>query len=911
MNDLLNILKCGSKEEIGKALVELSRQKDPKYNTYLKELMNSGDQFISAMAAYAIGESGDQEGFNFLNGIFKTGQSLFLPQDRVPDLHLLEEIIKLPDEINSAMALYNRSYLQESKNKLLKILQIYAAEIPKTNVNYFDALAEYVIKKTRGLFLDALSMCEFTLGNIKEALRYSSDAISLGEETGDLQLLKIAIGDHGYIQMGLGNYYTALDLIHKSLDIDETSNDPWRKKNRPVSVLSQLYYEIGQYDKALAYSQEAMELSERENDLIGVAKCANALGIILCDLGDLPEAKNYLEKALTLSEKLDNKALQSIVLNNKAFLDYSFSKIEDAKANFIRALELATHMSDKSSEGIILSNMAKLEFEMGDVEGATQHAEAALNIARIIHSPANQACAHFILGSIEDFGNDDMTAAHEHYKEAIKFSETLRKNINFDDLKMSFAANNTISYQQMISLCFRMGRIDDVFEYIERSKSRSLVDMLSSAFDSIGSKNLPSEQLEEIADLKARLEFLRKQLSASISIMEKGSSDKRNDTLEEELAAVERQYVDIFEELKYKDPEWVSLSSIDVDNISAIQETLDHGTVVLELYQTADELIVVVISRDFHPYLVLIQLDVAREAETVLNLFESLSYGNELDIRSHEYIKNIKQPLSYFYDLIMIPIFEKLKSIKNLIIIPHNFWHYLPFHALYDKSSEEYLIDKLPISYAPSATTLSLCCKGEKPQYRNALILANPSRDLPYTEEEAEKIAARFGRNSHVFKNEQAIFDRLSEYNDCDVIHLACHGFFRGDEPLFSHLLLADQSGGTTPVFLPDIFNLRLNPNFVSLSACETGLNELTGGDELIGISRAFFYAGARSLLTSLWTVNDKSTSLLMDKFYEELLTTGASRTTSLQTAAKMLKNIPEYSHPYFWAPFFLSGDWR
>ena len=379
----------------------------------------------------------------------------------------------------------------------------------------------------------------------------------------------------------------------------------------------------------------------------------------------------------------------------------------------------------------------------------------------------------------------------------------------------------------------------------------------------------------------------------------------------EEITELERIYKKTYEELKMKDPQWASLSSVDVTELNTVQNILDKDTLFLEFYQTYNEVIALSIRKDKPPTVFRLPVDIEKESERLYGLFSAMSEGVGIDTRSHDFIKYIKQPLSHFYNLLISPLITELNGINHVIISPHFFWHYLPFHALYDNEAKQYLIDKFSISYAPSASVLNFCMKKHPNLYNNALILANPTKDLPFAEEEAEKVKTKFDNNSNLFKGLDASLDKLSTHNQSDIIHLACHGYFRGDDPLFSHVILSDAEGNGTPCFLPDIFNLKLKTALVTLSACETGLSQFTTGDELIGMSRAFFYAGTSSLLSSLWTVNDKSTSLLMDRFYNSLVNEGNSKVMALKSAMQELKAMPEYSHPYFWAPFFLSGDWR
>ena len=137
---------------------------------------------------------------------------------------------------------------------------------------------------------------------------------------------------------------------------------------------------------------------------------------------------------------------------------------------------------------------------------------------------------------------------------------------------------------------------------------------------------------------------------------------------------------------------------------------------------------------------------------------------------------------------------------------------------------------------------------------------------------------------------------------DVDVLHLACHGQFRSDNPLFSALRLAD--GWFT---VRDAYGLKLDNALVTLSACETGANVVAPGDELIGLARGFFSAGARSVLLSLWMVDDETTDQMMVDFYEE---TRRGRSLSASLRAAQLKMLKERPHPFFWSPFVLVGHW-
>lgn len=910
----MDALRYGSKEDVGRAVTELSRLKDPSYKEALKDVTNSSDPFLSVMAAYALGESGDSSGMQFLEEILQASFP-FLSLAGMEDMNRVREVLSQAASTDRIFALHNSSYYLESKEKLLKLLELYAAGPPRMDLGYFDELVSFSVRKTKGLILNALSTCELGLGNMEEALKLLLEAVGLAEETQDPQLLKLTYADLGHLHISMGNYFSALELLETSLEIDEQSHDPWRKRNRTVSNLARLYYQLGRYDKALEYGQEALELSEKEKDLKGSAHCLNLLGVMLSNLQELEEAAGLLQRALGLSaEELHNPALQALILNNLAYIYFSKGEGEKAKATLFEALALALKMSDKSAEATIRSGLAFIEREEGDTEEAESQAKTALELFRGIFSPVGQSEVLFLLGSMEDFIYDNPLAAYEHYREAISLCETQRENLGLEDFKLSFAGTQAEVYQQMVALCMRMDRTTEAFEYIERSKSRAFVDMLASLTDTVEAKELRSEQLEEIAALKGRMSLLRRQLAAAWPEIKKDAPDIRQEDIRQEelrteLRSLEKTYLLTFEELKRKDPEWASLVSVAVADLAAVRDKLDKETALIELYQTAAGLHLIVIRKNSRPVSLRLSIDVEAEAERLFSLITALSGGVQ-DTRSHTYIKEVRKPLAYFYELIIRPVYELIRDASHLVLVPHLFWHYLPFHALLDSGSRESLIDKFSISYAPSATALNLVCGGDKRSYNSALILANPTGDLPYAEEEARVIQDRFSGRAKTFIGKQATLDRLRD-SSADIIHLACHGYFRGDEPVFSYLVLGDAEGKPSPFFLPDVFNLKLKASLVTLSACETGLSRFNAGDELTGLARAFFYAGASSLLTSMWTINDKATSIFMNRFYEEIVSKGRNKAEALRLAILELKARPEYNHPYFWAPFFLTGAWR
>jgi CHAT domain-containing protein len=235
-----------------------------------------------------------------------------------------------------------------------------------------------------------------------------------------------------------------------------------------------------------------------------------------------------------------------------------------------------------------------------------------------------------------------------------------------------------------------------------------------------------------------------------------------------------------------------------------------------------------------------------------------------------------------------------------LVIVPHRSLHYLPFHALHDGAA--YLIETREISYAPSASILLHCMQREVAPLDDALLLGIPDEATPQVRGEIEAIHSLFPAATVLHDDTATLAALRAHAPSASLLHLACHGQFRPDSPLFSSLQLAD--GWLT---VRDAAQLPLRCGLVTLSACETGLNTVAPGDELLGLTRGFFSAGAPALLVSLWKVADESTARLMKDFYARVQQ-GQNLSAALRAAQCAL--LRETPHPYFWAPFTLSGRW-
>jgi CHAT domain-containing protein len=296
-------------------------------------------------------------------------------------------------------------------------------------------------------------------------------------------------------------------------------------------------------------------------------------------------------------------------------------------------------------------------------------------------------------------------------------------------------------------------------------------------------------------------------------------------------------------------------------------------------------------------------LPVAARVEQHLNWIHNVSkYPQELIERHADtLIATACRPLTGWYEQFLAPLSELLEKYDQLIIVPDGPLFLLPFHAFYNAQAGRYLAETHEISYAPSATIL-LANRKERRQTTNGVAFAYAGQQLNYTTTEMQAITAAYP-DFAVYEGEKATTCRLrsDQASQASVVHFAAHAVFRADNPLYSFIELRDGR-----IEALDILQLTLQARLVVLSACQTGLGMLRGGD-YFGLVQAFLLAGAQAVMATHWAVDDAATAGFMGNFYQELAK-GVRPSLALQRAqtTAIATLLPQERHPYYWAPFFL-----
>jgi CHAT domain-containing protein len=285
------------------------------------------------------------------------------------------------------------------------------------------------------------------------------------------------------------------------------------------------------------------------------------------------------------------------------------------------------------------------------------------------------------------------------------------------------------------------------------------------------------------------------------------------------------------------------------------------------------------------------------------DLFKTINAFREFPGLNNSYPASLGQ----LYDWLIAPLKDRIQT-PTVGIIPHGLLHYLPFAALTNQA--RYLNDDYVLFTLPSASVLRFIQEKRKPEPQTVLVLGNPATDLPdleFAEQEAESIAGLY--NTRVLVGDKATESAFrSQTRQAGILHLAAHGEYNPNHPHFSTVYLASDSQNDGRLEVHEIYSLDLTTatDLVVLSACQTDVGAVSVGDEVVGLNRAFIYAGTPTVIASLWNVDDAATALLMERFYTHLRS-GMGKAEALRQAQIDVRE--QYPHPYYWAAFVLTGD--
>jgi len=706
--------------------------------------------------------------------------------------------------------------------------------------------------------------------------------------------------------------------------------------------IAYLYYFRGEYSRAIEMLFATRRSCEVTGDAYHLALCHLDLSDIYLELNLSEEAREMAHEGFLRFEKLGLGYEAAKTLANEAIAYGQQGKTVQALERFTKAREMfareknlvwpwlldlyqalllfhegryfesrrlcagAAIFFDQSMLGgkAALSHLllARIALQTGDLPAAQAETDAAVAKLERLQAPVLSYQAHFLRGQLAQ-SSGDRAAALSAYQEARKSLEALRSRLHSEELKISFVKNRLQVYEALVDLHLNgeqtPASATEAFSCIEAAKSRSMTEMIFQSGQSLPLGEAgQSELVRRIRDLREELNWYYHRIELE-QLRPEESSSGRLQQLQEKALSHENELLRTLRELPAHERENATLEAPADFSLSRLQATLPADTALIEYYSTGDRLLAAVVTRDT------IEITPVTVVSRVVHFLHLLRFQLSKFRMGATYAQRFERPLlrateghlEALYAELIAPLRQRLRA-KHLVFVPHGALHFLPFHAL--REGNGYLCDIHTISYAPSATVFALCQEKAASQTPNSLVMGIPDERAPHILAEVQSVAALLP-HPELFLGAHATADVLRQRGSASsLLHVATHGTYRQDNPMFSGIRLGDGY-----LNLYDLYQMRLSAKLVTLSGCATGMNFVSAGDELLGLQRGLFCAGATSLLLSLWDVHDRSTAELMQIFYKSYIETN-DMAASLQSAMQQLRQ--ESTHPYFWAPFVLVG---
>lgn len=653
--------------------------------------------------------------------------------------------------------------------------------------------------------------------------------------------------------------------------------------------------EMAQYPAATIEAKKGLDWlrSNKSDDKDMEINCLAALSLAATLSGNRADGEKF---ALELA-KVNTSFLNSDYANAKAM---ALGRVYMALGDYAKALDginsdktfkLKSFLDNLVSGAMLrgVNNWAwadlprgfmihKAQFETGKI------AESKAGYEELLKIPATRENGEIYWLILTDLGtiarNEGATdSSINYYKQAIDVIEAQRATINTESNKIGFVGDKQKVYSQIIAELFDAKRMSEAYEYIERAKARSLVDLLADKNDF----SLP--MVANVSELLASYRVANNDALAQVPI------DMSNAQVAPQRNLVRKRA----SELSAAAPELASLVSVGTVSTKEIQDRLMPDEVIVEYYfQGQDLYVMTVSSTGAHGT----KLDSTGIEALVRNFRSQLQDENDDAVKSAQAL----------YDKLLRPIESDISN-RDLLIVPHGYLHYVPFAAL--NNGHEFLVQTRALRYLPSASILKYLKPTRTKVPDRILVFGNPDLgnsklDLPNAEKEARMIAAMSPKNELLVRDKasKVAFEQFAP--GFHYLHIASHGQFNTDKPLDSRLFLAGASLNDGALTVNELYGIRLDADLVTLSACETGLGKVLNGDDVVGLTRGFLYAGSSNVVSSLWQVDDLATSELMEHFYTNLNNNMTKRDALRQAQLDTQKKFP---HPFFWASFFLTGQ--
>lgn len=731
-------------------------------------------------------------------------------------------------------------------------------------------------------------------------------------------MLPDVYANHAALLMDQGRLSDAKDILLRALEVDQRVGHE-RNESNDLNMLGLVSMRLGDPGTAHVYFTRAREVAIEAGLIREAADATTNLAAIMDDAGQHAQAAELFKRTGELLGAGGDEAAIACSVANQGVAAAQAGDLAAAVVLLTRSHELHLAAGNQLHAVQDLINLSGVQARLGQLSEALEHAEEGLRAAtdyglvgmlwvaeHRVASCRLDLARDYVRGGPDGEVPIDQTAERATaqskrmeeawpqvteslagFRRAADYIELLRSGVNRPEDRESLLVGKEQVYEDAIRLCVTFGLGREAFSLCERARMRSFIDALGPA--RIG-------QLEAaVPGVGRRDELVRRLLDSATP-----ASDKPG--LLDELRTVRA-------ELVASRPALAAVTGEQLPSVDDICAALPDGTAMVVYFELGDEILIFPVLRDQGiPGLGRTTFD--EPVEELVQKFRREIEGSDEPLQAGNAL----------FAALIRPVMPLLATTQRLIVVPHGVLHYVAFSALWftpagdDMPPREYLRNRFILTTVPSAGYLPLLAAiaadaqadpgADDPaaSLGPAVVLGNPTDDLPGAEAEARDVAARLGVTALL--GPAATRSAFLDAGTPAVLHVACHGTYESSDPLLSRLEMAD--GGVT---VEDLLTAGPAPGVLVLSGCVTGMSARKPGDELVGLAQAMLRRGTRAVIATLWETFDESSAIFFGHFYQAL-TGGFSVSDSAAWARDALARGPEgFAQPVDWAPFVLIGD--
>ena len=697
-----------------------------------------------------------------------------------------------------------------------------------------------------------------SLGNFKQAIEYHHQDLSIAKEVGDRAGEGGAYGNLGNAYRNLGNFKQAIEYHHQRLSIAKEVGDR-AGEGGAYGNLGNAYRSLGNFKQAIEYHHQHLSIAKEVGDRAREGGAYGNLGNAYQSLGNFKQAIEYHHQRLSIAKEVGDRAGEGGAYGNLGNAYRRLGNFKQAIEYHHQHLSIAKEVGDRAGEGAAYGNLGNAYQSLGNFKQAIEYHHQHLSICQETEDPIGLAIACYHIGHVHEFFGS-LSKALNYYRLSIYYFDEVRRLLWSEDAwKISFRDTKGVAYTALWIALLKNGEVDEALYAAEQGRAQALADILKMQYS-----------VDEKPMMKVTISLVMKDLPSQTV-----------------FTALEGNTISF----------WLLRDDI---RINFRQKKIENGTAKSLMKSTLEQINAGFVLRCENRSLERQGSDFSSSRESVKETFQSLSFS-----------VHSLQPL---YDVLISPIADLIQG-DDLVFVPDGHFCLAPFSAM---------SDSVRIRVIPSLTALKLITMApDNFQSKNeALLVGDPClSEVTYGTGEpmygqllcAKKevdIIGELLQTVPLTGKDATKAEVLRRMKSVALIHIAAHGDDGSGE-----IALAPNPERTSKIpeeedymlSLSDVQAVHLQARLVVLSCCHSGQGEVKS-EGIVGIARAFLCAGARSVLVSLWAIDDEATFLFMKNFYQHLADR-KSASTALHHAMKSLQETKNYSAIKYWAPFVLIGD--